>query len=133
MKIRQAAYRPLVVVVGLTALLLLHGCYIKWGDETVVGQKDTALPGASVERGCVVKIEHGEHSFPPDFVVLLHQPSDSRATFTRHASASSTLEVGKCYEWKLGIRDPSINDIAKEGLKAASREIASDTVRTINP
>lgn len=61
------------------------------------------------------------------------KPDDSQARFTRHAGASSKLEVGKCYEWKLGIRDPSLEDISKEGLGAASKEIASDTVRAIDP
>src|SRR6185369_118052 len=83
MKIRQAAYRPLAVVVGLTALLLFQGCYIKWGDETVVGQKDTALPGASVERGCVVKISTENIRFLPTswscfinrVITALHSPA----------------------------------------------------------
>jgi hypothetical protein len=134
MKTEQVAYRPgvVVVAVGLASLLLLQGCYVKWDDETIIGQEDTAFPGASVERGCVVEIERGERSFPPDYKVLFQKP-DSHARFTRHAGASSKLEVGKCYEWKLGFRDPSLEDISKEGLEAASKEIASDTVRALDP
>ncbi len=134
MKIMQVVYRSaLLVAVGLAALLLLQGCYVKWDDETIIGQEDTALPGASVERGCVVKIERGERSFPPDYKILFQKPDDSHATFTRNAGASSKFDVGKCYEWKLGFRDPSLEDISKDGLEAASKEIASDTVRAIDP
>jgi hypothetical protein len=115
----------------LAALLLFQGCYIEACGKHV-GLHDTADPGADFERGCVVKIEHGERSFPPDYNILFQNPDDSNATFTRHAGASSHLEVGKCYEWKLGFRDPSVEGISKEGLKAASKEIAFDTVHAID-
>ena len=122
----------LVIALQVAALFLFQACYIDV-DGKRIGQEDTAYPGASVEKGCVVNIEHGERSFPPDYNILFQKTDDSSATFTRHAAASSHLEVGKCYEWKLGFRDPSIEGISKEGLAAASKEIASDTVHEINP
>jgi hypothetical protein len=121
-----------VIALQVAALFLFQACYIDV-DGKRIGQEDTAYPGASVEKGCVVNIEHGERSFPPDYNILFQKTDDSSATFTRHAAASSHLEVGKCYEWKLGFRDPSIEGISKEGLAAASKEIASDTVHEINP
>ena len=134
MKISQMVYRPVLLVAsGLAAVFLLQGCNIKWGDKTIIGKEDTASPGSPVEKGCVVKEERGERSFPPDYKILFQKPDDRNTTFYRHAGASSKLEVGKCYEWKLGFRDPSIKDISKEGLEAASKEIASDTVCAIEP
>jgi hypothetical protein len=122
----------LVIALAMAALFLFQGCYIDVDGERI-GNEDTAFPWASVEGGCVVKIERGERSFPPDYKISFRKPDDSTATFARHAGASSNLEVGKCYEWKLGPRDPSIEEISKEGLEAASKEIASDTVHMINP
>jgi hypothetical protein len=130
---KRSIYRSVIVIAfEAVALLISQGCNIKWDDKVVVGKDDTSLPGSPLERGCVLKIELGERSFPPDYNILFHNPDDSSATFTRHAGASSHLEVGKCYEWKLGFRDPSIEGISKEGLKAASKEIASDTVHAID-
>jgi carbonic anhydrase/acetyltransferase-like protein (isoleucine patch superfamily) len=121
------------LAVRVAALLLLQGCYVKWGDETIIGQEDTAFPGASIEKGCVVKIEPVEwRSFPPKYKVLLQDPNDRAKTFSRNAGASHKLEVGNCYEWKLGIRDPSLEDMATDPIEGM-REISSDTVREIHP
>lgn len=69
--------------------------------------------------------------YPPDYKILFHKPGDSSATFTRNSEALK-LEVGKCYEWKLGFRDPSIEDLVKDGVDGM-KDIASDTVREISP
>jgi hypothetical protein len=131
MKTRQATYRPLLLAVGLAALFLLQGCYVEWGDGKRIGQDDTAFPGASVERGCVVKIESGGRLFPPDYRILFRNPSDGTSAFTRKAEGLK-LEVGKCYEWKLGFRDPSLDDLAKDGFDGM-KEISNDTVHEISP
>lgn len=124
----------ILVAVGVAAFTFLQGCYVKWGDETIIGQEDTAFPGASIERGCVVRIERGGKIFPPDYKILFQEHGGNSETFTRHAGASSKLEVGKCYEWKLGIRDPSLQDIAEDGsVINAMKEIASDTIHEIEP
>jgi hypothetical protein len=52
----------------MSIFLLLQGCYISCGDKVVFGNKnkETSLPGASPERGCVLKIERGKTWYPPE-------------------------------------------------------------------
>lgn len=124
--------QALVLLAATLVLLCSQGCYVKVGDETILGQEDTAFPNASIERGCVVKIERGNKSFPPDYVVLFHKVDDSRETFVRNAKSTSDLKVGKCYEWKLGFHDASVGSVLTDGLEAM-KAISSDTVREIVP
>lgn len=109
---------------GVAVVLLLQGCYVKWGDEIIVGQEDTAFPGASIEKGCVVEIDRSRDWYPPGSDKVLFKELDPPyKLFDRWAELGSKLQVGKCYEWKLGFRDA--------WWPADMMAVSSDTVREI--
>ena len=125
----------LMVALELTALVVFQGCYVEV-DGKRYGQQDTAFPGASVERGCVVKIEPGERLFLTNYKIQFRKLDGSNEQFMRYSDSGyhdgKKIEVGKCYEWKMGLGDPSFKDVYKDGTESL-RSISSDTLREIDP
>lgn len=112
----------IVLVLGLAVLLLSQGCYIEV-DGKRYGKQDTALPGAKIEKGCVIEIERAGIAYPPEPSTVLFENLEGNERFSRYAAIHAKLEIGKCYEWKLGL-----GDILSGKLGA----VAADTVREIS-
>jgi hypothetical protein len=102
---------------------LLQACYVEV-DGKRYGQQDTAFPGADIEKGCVLEIERGKSWYPPEPSTVLLRDLDGHEQFSRYADFGAGLEVGKCYQWKLGFGDLWSGKVVA---------ISSDTVHEISP
>ena len=79
----------------------------------------------------MVKIERGGGFLGGNDRILFEEPDGNHERFTRNGKIWK-FEVGKCYEWKLGLGDPTIGQFFEDGSESL-KAIASDTVREIDP
>ncbi len=103
---RMLSFETRLLLLAMGAFQLsAQGCYVKYGDKTILGSEDVSLPGAKLQSGCVVDVKRGTSVYPPE-------PSNVRfvdpqgATFQRYVPFGTTVEVGKCYEWKMKLGNP---------------------------
>src|SRR5262245_37461820 len=95
----------LAVVFAVGAAFFFQGCYVKFGEKTILGKEDVSLPGAKLESGCVMSVKKGTSAYPPE-------PSDVRFSdskgleFNRYVPMGTKVEVGKCYQWKMKLGNP---------------------------